>query len=326
MRITVILCTFNRCRSLATTLDSMAAQVLPAPVEWEVLVVDNNSTDKTREVVEDFCRRYPGRFRYLFEPEAGKSRALNAGVREAQGDILAFTDDDVTVEPDWLKNLTAALHDGQWAGLGGRTLPERGFMAPHWLSLEGRHALAPLAIFDLGPEVRELHEPPYGNNMAFRKVMFEKYGGFRVDMGPCPKSRNPQKAEDSEFGRRLLAAGERLRYEPSAVLYHSVPENRLTKKYFLAWWFDKARADVRLAGPRSDSTWYVAGIPLYLFRRLTAWSLRWLVAAETSRRFSCKRSVWIVAGQIVESRRVSHDVKQKKDETQPAPCASHARS
>ena len=105
MKITVILCTYNRCQSLVRALDSLAASILSETIEWEVLVVDNNSSDQTKAIVEDFCRQYPGRFRYLFEPQQGKSYALNAGIREARGDILAFVDDDVTVEPMWLQNL-----------------------------------------------------------------------------------------------------------------------------------------------------------------------------------------------------------------------------
>jgi len=300
MKISVILCTYNRCRSLAKALDSIAASTLPNSVEWEVLVVDNNSSDRTREVVEEFCNRHAGRFRHLFEPKEGKSRALNAGVRHARGDILAFTDDDVTVEPTWLQNLTAALYNGEWVGSGGRTLPKRSFLPPRWLALEGRYALAPLAMFDLGNDVCELTETPFGNNMAYRKEMFEKYGGFRTDLGPCPGSRNPQKSEDSEFGCRLLAAGEQLRYEPSAVVYHAVPEGRVQKEYFLAWWFDKARADIRAFGIQPCTKLCVAGIPLVLFRMLAVWTLRWMVAVAPARRFSCKLKVWGLAGQIVE--------------------------
>src|SRR5580704_1493640 len=109
MRITVILCTHNRCRSLAKALESVAASQLSTSTDWEVLVVDNNSSDQTREAVETYCRRYPVRFRYVFEPQPGKSYALNSGIREALGEILAFMDDDVTVEPTWLQNLTANL-------------------------------------------------------------------------------------------------------------------------------------------------------------------------------------------------------------------------
>jgi glucosyl-dolichyl phosphate glucuronosyltransferase len=310
MKITVILCTYNRCKSLAKALESAAALRLSETDEWEVLVVDNNSSDKTREVVEDFCCRYPGHFRYLLEPGQGKSRALNAGIREAHGDVLAFMDDDVTVEPTWLQNLTACLHDSNWAGAGGRILPERTFTPPRWLSADSTQESGPFAFFDLGPQAIELTEPPVGTNMAFRKDLFEKYGGFRTDLGPNPDSQI--RGEDTEFGARLLAAGERLRYEPSARVYHGVPANRLKKEYFLAWWFDKASADIRAFGLPSDTKWCLAGIPLVLFRRLTVWTLRWLGTGEPCRRFSCKLKVWIVAGQIVESYRRPRNAKGKR--------------
>ena len=247
-------------------------------MEWEILVVDNNPRDQTREVVESLCRQYPDRFRYLFEAQPGKSHALNAGIRDARGDVLAFTDDDVTLEPTWLHNLTAALHSGEYSGSAGCTLPERTFSPPRWLSLEARYVLAPLAIFDRGPHAGELTEAPFGNNMAFRKQMFEKYGGFRTDLGPRPGSE--MRSEDSEFGSRLLDAGERLRYEPSAIVYHAVPQDRLEKKYFLKWWADKACADIRAFGISPDSKWRLAGIPLVLFRRLAMWTLRWMVAVS----------------------------------------------
>src|SRR5579863_9995619 len=109
MTVTIILCTYNRCQRLARALDSVASSTVSDSVKWEVLVVDNNSTDQTREVAEEFSRSHPGHFRYCFEPKQGKSHALNAGIREARGDILAFLDDDVTVGPTWLQDLTAPL-------------------------------------------------------------------------------------------------------------------------------------------------------------------------------------------------------------------------
>ena len=119
-------------------------------------MVDNNSRDRTRDVVADFCRRYPARFRYLFESHPGKSYALNSGIAEARGDIVAFMDDDVTVEPTWLQNLTAPLLKGKWAGCGGRIVPVWNCTPPRWLPDAGQRALAPLAIFDLGPEAGRL--------------------------------------------------------------------------------------------------------------------------------------------------------------------------
>jgi glycosyltransferase involved in cell wall biosynthesis len=295
MKVTTILCTYNRCQSLAKTLDSLAASILPETIEWGVLVVDNNSSDQTAAVVEDFRRRYPGRFRYLFEPRQGKSYALNAGIREARGDILAFVDDDVTVEPTWLQNLTSALHDGQWAGSGGRILPIRDFVPPRWLALDGPCNLigAVCAYFDPGEMSGELKEPPLGANMAFRKEMFARYGHFRTDLGPFPN--NKIGFEDTEFGRRLMAGGERLCYIPTAVVYHEILEHRVRKEYLLTWWFDFGRGSVRETGKRLG-TWAT----LKILGRTFLTSLQWLLSFNSQRRFYRKCWIWYGAGKIVE--------------------------
>ncbi len=308
MNITVILCTYNRCQSLVKALSSVALSRLPESVAWEVLVVDNNSHDQTRDVVADFCGRYPGRFRYLFESRPGKSYALNSGIAEAQGDVLAFMDDDVIVEPMWLQKLTAGLLKGKWVGCGGRILPESRYTCPRWLP-EGRDAFGPLAAFDLGLEAGRLEEAPFGTNMAFQKALFAKYGGFRTDLGPRPGSEI--RSEDTELGNRLLAAGEQLWYEPSAIVYHDVHQNRLRKHYFLAWWFDKARADIQAFGRPANTKLVLAGIPLRSFRRLAVWTARWMLAVGPSRRFSNKLRVWSVAGQILECYRQAHSARRQ---------------
>lgn len=302
MKITVILCTYNRCRSLPRALESVARSLVPESLDWEVLVVDNNSSDETRFVVGEFRRRFPGRFLYLFEPQPGKSFALNSGIRESKADAFAFMDDDVEVAPRWLDNLTKHLMSGTWSGAGGRILPESGFVPPRWMETEGRYALAPLAIFDRGSAGGELNEAPFGTNMAFRRDMFSMYGGFRTDLGPLPGS-DIRHNEDSEFGTRLLAAGERFWYEPAAVVYHSVPKERVRKDYFLSWWFDKVRADIRQDGVPKGTKYYVAGVPLYMLRRLCVWSLRWVFAFNPRRRFACKLNVWKLAGMIKECHR-----------------------
>ena len=157
-----------------------------------------------------------------------------------------------------------------------------------------------LALFDLGDEAGELRQAPFGTNMAFQRKMFEKHGNFRTDMGPCPGSeiRN----EDTEFGRRLLAAGERLRYEPSAIVHHAVPEKRLGRAYFLAFWFDHGRASAREWRKRPD----ILGVPrecfwiLKLGATLTGRVLRWMLTLNPQRRFYHKGLVWMTVGNIVE--------------------------
>ena len=315
MDITVILCTCNRCQGLAKTLESVAASNLPTTVDWEVLVVDNNSTDDTRGVVQDVCRRHHGRFRYVFEPQSGKSFALNTGIRDARGDVLAFLDDDVTVEPTWLQNLTVPLRDGEWAGTGGRTLLAEPFSPPRWLGLKEPYNLGGVlaALFDLGDRPCQLDRPPYGANMAFQKRVFAKYGGFRTDLGPQPGSQI--RNEDTEFGRRLMAAGERLRYEPSAVVYHPVLQDRVRKEYFLAWWFDYGRALIREKGKRPP-VWRIPrhylSIPKIIGRYLSVRVLQWMCSVNPQRRFCNKCWAWIMAGQIVETYRLARKIKRQQ--------------
>jgi glycosyltransferase involved in cell wall biosynthesis len=316
MNLTVIIVTYNRCQSLAKTLESVAVSSLPTSVEWEVLVVDNNSTDPTLQVVQDFRSRYPGRFRYLREPNPGKSFGLNAGILASRGDILAFIDDDVTVESTWLQNLAAALESGDWAGAGGRILLERNFSPPRWLALDGPCNMGGmLARFDLGDNPGELQEAPYGTNMAFRKSMFEKYGLFRTDLGPSPNRQIPRPNEDTEFGRRLIAAGERLYYEPSAVVHHPVPPGRLTREYFLAWWFDYGRATSRERWNRAP-VWgiprYCLSIPRMIATHLSVRVLQWMWTLDPQRRFFRKGVAWMSAGQIAEIYRLARGDKKQR--------------
>lgn len=298
MNTTVILCTYNRRESLIQALESLAAQVVPEDWEWEVVVVDNNSTDGTRDAIEQFVRRYSQRFRYVLETQQGHSHARNAGVREARGDVLAFMDDDTVVPPDWLHSLTKSVHKGEWVGTGGRVLPKWTSPCPRWLDLESEYAAGPLVVFDLGPEGCELKQAPFGANMAFHKSMFAKYGAFRTDLGRRPD--NLMGNEESEFARRLLTHGERLRYEPSALIFHPVLEDRLQKSYFLKWWFDKARSDIRAYGIHPKTKWCVKGVPLYTLRRLGRWTLAWLTSFGESNRFTKKLDVWSYLGEVAE--------------------------
>jgi glycosyltransferase involved in cell wall biosynthesis len=303
MHITVIVCTFNRSGLLPTALESILASEIPTDITWEILVADNNSNDDTRVVIEDLIHRNPGRCRYVFEPRPGKSNALNTAIAMATGDVLAFVDDDVTVHPQWLCRLTAPLLNGPWMGSGGRVLAQWKSAVPAWLDTESWMLAGPLVHFDPRLDAGQLNETPVGTNMAFRKSLFECYGGFRTDLGPCPGSQI--RNEDSEFVRRLLQAGEPLYYEPAAIVYHPIPNNRLTKDYFLAWWFDKGRSDIRDSRISLELQWTVCGIPLRFFRQLIRWVIQWMFTVNGKGRFGCKVCVWKLFGQIAESRKAS---------------------
>jgi glycosyltransferase involved in cell wall biosynthesis len=272
---------------------------MPEGIVWEVIVVDNNSTDDTSRVVKDFQQSFPRRFRYIFEPKPGKSNALNRAIRESDADVMAFMDDDVQVDADWLRLLTGVLGNQQYAGCGGRILPASGFSLPSWLNNSRHYALAPIAMFDLGPDSCELKEPPFGTNMAFRRDVFSRYGDFRLDLGPRPGSEI--RSEDTEFGMRVLQGGERLWYEPSAVVHHLVPIHRVKQDYFLRWWYAKGRGDVRERIFQDEMRLTFSGVPLVLLRRLMVWSVRWLCSIGPGPRYECKAKVWWLAGEIRES-------------------------
>jgi glucosyl-dolichyl phosphate glucuronosyltransferase len=311
MHVTVILCTYNRCESLKTALSSIAACVMDPSVPWDVLVVDNNSSDNTREVALTFCRQHPDRFRYVFEAQQGKSFALNTGVRHAPGDVLAFVDDDVTVEPTWLQNLTRSLGNGEWSGSGGRIVLQWPAVLPKWLTTDGPYARHGFPGFDQGHEAKELDGPPFGTNMAFRREMFARHGGFRTDLGPHPASQI--RAEDTEFGRRLIQGGERLRYEPDAIVYHPVPEDKLNKAHILKWWYDNGRSYTRESNVH----------PLLLFCRLSLWTVRWLMAVDPRMKFYRRLVVWEKYGMLSEHWRKMLAARKHKEvalrETKRAP-------
>lgn len=178
------------------------------------------------------------------------------------------------------------------------------------MALEGPCCLGGVlaALFDLGDKPCTLTKAPYGANMAFTKAMFEKYGAFRTDLGPSPHKDIPRPNEDTEFGNRLLAAGERLRYEPSAVAYHPVPRDRIKRSYFLTWHFDWGRALVREWG-RGRS---VFGIPRpYLnivsvaARKMMPSIFFWMLALNPQKRFYSKCHVYVAAGEIREFYRLA---------------------
>src|SRR5437762_36395 len=146
--LSVVLCTYNRARQLQPALDALVAQAGDIP--YEVLVVDNNSSDATRAVIESFVDRSGGRVRYAFEGAQGLSNARNRGIDLSRAPFVAFCDDDVRVAPDWVSQMIRAFeaHPGI-DYLGGRVLPRWSQTPPRWLTTAH---WSPLALQDYGPD------------------------------------------------------------------------------------------------------------------------------------------------------------------------------
>ena len=299
MKISVVVATYNRSGILATALESLAQMAVLPELDLEILIVDNNSKDSTKAVAGSFVMRYPERFRYIFEARQGKSFALNTGVAAARGDILAFTDDDITVNPNWAVELRRTFEAFGCAGVGGRIVPVWNVPKPDWLEMEGPHKLMNAVVsFDLGERPCPITTAALGANLAFRKEVFQKYGTFRTDLGPTVGSEI--RGEDSEFCRRLIKAGETLIYAPSAIVYHPVEQHRTEKRYFQAWYLGRGRASIREGGIPKGAVRYF-GVPRYMFPPLFANLLKWAFGTTPKVRFYYKLQLYEILGQILEA-------------------------
>jgi len=300
MDISIIVCTYNRCERLRNVLRDIRSLTPPRHGGYEVVVVDNNSTDQTRAVVEAAMKGSQAVVRYGFEGRQGKSHALNRGVQLATGAVLAFTDDDVEIERTWLVEIERAFTSYPCIGVGGRIVPMWSQGKPSWYVEQGPCALmAAIVRLNLGEDACEMKAPPFGANMAFRREAFERFGPFRTDLGPNP--RDMVRGEDTEFGRRVLAAGEQVMYIPTMVVRHPVEEQRATKAYFRTWYFGYGRMLVRTGGIPTGTICYFR-TPRYLFRGFIEAAARWLCCPWPKHRFYYELQLYLVAGQIAEAR------------------------
>jgi glycosyltransferase involved in cell wall biosynthesis len=276
MKFSVVIATYNRADDLAETLTSLGD--LTTDHAWELIVVDNNSTDETPRVVAGAAGTFPVPLRYLLEREQGRSAALNAGIRVAEGEIIVVTDDDVRVQPEWLDRAAAALEQLNADYVGGKVLPIWKGQRPAWIPDRGGRHWAVIALLDYGPEAFELGDrAPLGVNMAFRRQAFVRAGLFDNKIGR--KAGTLLGQEVREWGQRARLAGLRGFYAPDMVIRHVIPSDRLKKAYFRRWfyWHGVSRAILyELKGLDMESPErttldfskvpHVAGVPRYLYR------------------------------------------------------------
>ena len=281
---TVLICTYNRAPYLAETLDTLAATPRDPGFSWNVLVVDNNSTDETRAVVEARIARFPVPLRYAFEGRQGKSNALNSGMAAVAARIIVFTDDDVRVEPGWLAaSVRPLLERADIDYTGGPVRPIWGAPRPRWLDERGNLG-GTIAVKDHGPApfvFEDERKTPLGVNMAVRRSLIERIGGFRPDLGRNGKALLGQ--EQAEFFYRSRKAGARGLYVPAMVLDHVVPASRLTRSYFRRWWYWKGVSHARVhelhgrteLGLDLNRIPRVLGVPRYIFGNIVRSALDW---------------------------------------------------
>ncbi len=241
IRITAAICTHNRDEVLGEAIESLLNQTLP-PDQYEVLVVDNNSSDATAGLVANFS---PGRnLTYLFEPRQGLSYARNTAVRAAAGEIIAFLDDDAIASPQWLAALLEAYaaYPDAWA-VGGKVEPQWAGQRPDWLTDK---LLPQLSMRDLGSQTAPLspHQTLFGVNCSFRRSIFATIGLFRTDLGR--DGGLLMGSEEVELQKRIWACNKLIIYTPAALVWHRVPAERLCRRYFVRLAYYKGISQARL--------------------------------------------------------------------------------
>jgi len=229
--ITVALCTHNHADRLPRTLADLG-KLTPPSSPWEILLVDNASTDDTPALLADTAwRPQDVSVRIVREQQLGLSNARNRAIKESRGKYLLFVDDDETPDPQWLTAYEHAMLAYAPDALGGRidVLFEHG-ERPSWLQDE---LLGFLGHLDHGEDcwLNDPDTPFYGGNFAVRVAIFPEAGEFDADLGR--KGEINIGGEDTEFYRRLIASNYKVRWVPDAIINHRIRADKLWKSYFL---------------------------------------------------------------------------------------------
>ena len=229
--LSVIICTYNRDKYIYNVLKSLAENTLP-PDRYEIVLVDNNCTDNTRSECDRFVKDFPDMtFRYFVETNQGLSHARNRGIRESKGDILVYVDDDALVNKEYLQTYADFfVQHPEIDAAGGPIIPQYETEEPAWMSHFTKALITGYKY--LGDKVKEFpkNDYPGGGNAAYRASVFEKVGLFNVELGR--KGDSLVGAEEKDIFDKMTTLGMRFYYLPTAILYHLIPEKKLSKDYF----------------------------------------------------------------------------------------------
>jgi len=302
MTLDVVVPTFNRQALLARLLDSIRAAHQPDGMRIRTIVVDNNSTDGTREVVERAQCHWPGTLEYRFEPVQSKSAALNNGLSVVTAEVVGLLDDDEEIDPQWFEVTARMFKNPSVDFISGPYLPRWGAPQPSWLPKDEYPGV--IGWLDAGNRVLEYGKNYdgvlMGGNAVVRAAAGKAVGWFHPSLGRVGVQVGSG-CEDVDFFERLQAAGARGLYVPELIIYHFIPPRRLTKRYYREWCFRRFVAQAEADVLRPQPVKYVLGVPRYLigkaFRSIpvmisSALGRRW----NDSRTFSRELAMWELAG------------------------------
>lgn len=279
---TVLICTFNRAVDLGEALASVLAQDTGGRFNYEVVVVDNNSTDDTRNVVQALIAQGHSNLRYLFEGRQGRGHALRLGVSEARGAIYALADDDILVPRHWLRTIIETFESrSDISFVGGKVLPLWGAQPPRWLT--PRHWSA-IALSDYGDQELSVD---IGHQIcllaaAFRTAAVKAVGGYGARLGVS--SDRIGGTEDVDLFARLFRNGYVGLYIPTLTIQHKVASNRTTKAYHRRWHVGHGRYYALMRADDVEvGTHRLFDVPVHLYRQAGADAIGWVTSLVRGR-------------------------------------------
>lgn len=231
MRFSVVICTYNREKYIAASLQAVCRQTF-ANDTFELLMVDNNSPDNTRTVFESVAAEYPQvQMKYILETEQGISYARNRGIKESRGEFIVFVDDDETIDTFYLEKLDeylTAYPDAELAATA--VLPVYETQQPKWMSHFTKRLIT--GYYYKGNKVKVVGSGDYPGtgHAVIKKELFERYGYFNTELGR--KAKSLLGAEDKDMFLRLIENNIKCYYFPDIPIYHHIPEEKLTDDFF----------------------------------------------------------------------------------------------
>ena len=315
--LTVLIATHNGRRTLPTVLRAFSRLQTPAG-GWKLVIVDNASTDETKEIIHSFVDRLP--LTYRFESSKGKNAALNAGLPDVEGDLVVLTDDDVLPRTDWLVQIRRAADSHRsFAVFGGTVLPNWEVQPEAWI----------LDWVPMGPVFtitdRSWKEGPisphsvYGPNMVLRAELFR--AGYRFNVRIGPRGREYAMGSETELILRLAAAGFQAWHCKQAVVEHMIRESQMSRRWVLERARRYGRGQYRLCIHQqniSRKKWL--GVPRYLIKEVVQHSIRVLradVRGDAAELFKERWQFNFVLGQAIEARLIRREGRSEVHDRHP---------
>jgi glucosyl-dolichyl phosphate glucuronosyltransferase len=302
MTLDVVVPTYNRAPLLARLLDSLRSANQPDSMWIRVIVVDNNSTDATRDVVERAQFAWPGTLEYRFEPVQSKSAALNNGLSAVTAEVVGLLDDDEEIDPHWFEVASKMFENPNVDFISGPYRPRWGAPQPSWLPTDGYSGV--IGWVDAGNCVLEYGKNYdgvlMGGNAVVRTAAGRAAGWFHPSLGRVGIQIGSG-CEDVDFFERLRAIGARGLYVPELIIYHFIPPRRLTKRYYREWCFRRFVAQAEADALRPQPVKYLLGVPRYMIGKAFR-SIPVMISSaiehgwNDSTTFSRELAVWELAG------------------------------